>query len=301
MATSPNTSLLDAAKGTQSDKTPAPLSAPANVVSWAFNKILPPSSLYIERDDKLVIQGTSVGSVDQITVNVRLLRADGTVSAMQGVLATTADQVTRTLSMDLAEGYLLSVSAKAVQSTQRGVTFCRTFLNRGAFGTGQPGQVLFADYLTQSMSSGFPNGRITDPSEGTGQLLSVSVANPAAGADWSFIALTNTRVRIVSLKAVFTASAAVANRSIGVRLIQTALQSWLGEAEANVVASSVTQVAGTALPGYATSITNYQLLPLPPALYLASTDTLQSTTGGIDVADQWSAIALAMERWLIGV
>src|SRR5262249_40653845 len=114
--------------------------APANVTTFSLKDVPPPSIVYIQRDDKLVLQAaTSVGS-ELVTFNVRLLLTDGRIQALQYQVVPAANQTTVSLTVDLAEGYIISVSAQASNAFARGFTYARVFLNRGAFGSGQPGQ-----------------------------------------------------------------------------------------------------------------------------------------------------------------
>ena len=79
----PNQSLLQGAHQTASDKTPAPLSPSSSQVTFDFVKVQPPSILYVDVDDQLVISAASSQASEVVTVNVRLLLPNGRIEDMQ--------------------------------------------------------------------------------------------------------------------------------------------------------------------------------------------------------------------------
>ena len=115
--------------------------------------------------------------------------------------------------------------------------------------------------------------------------------NPAAGAEFSIRAPGGSIWRIMSMALLFTASAAVANRRITL-LADDQTDTWFAQiASADLVASSATRVGafvGASPGGVAGSVLN---LPLPQdGLILMPGYRLRSSTAGIDVADQYSAV-----------
>lgn len=117
------------------------------------------------------------------------------------------------------------------------------------------------------------------------------LAQPAAGAEFSIVAPGGSIWRIMSMAFTLTASAVVANRRITL-LADDQTDVWFAQiASADLVASSATRVGaftGAAAGGVAGSVLN---LPLPQdGLILMPGYRLRSSTSGIDVADQYSAI-----------
>lgn len=123
------------------------------------------------------------------------------------------------------------------------------------------------------------------------------VANPAPGADWTFLPPGQATYRIMSLRAVLTASAAVANR-LTTLSITDGETTWAFMPGATAITAGLT-VAVETYPGAA------QHGSLAAGLVLASpTDgwilrpnwRIVAATTAIDVGDQWSAIRVqAME------
>jgi hypothetical protein len=303
--TSPNTSLLDASKGTTSDKTPAKLSGTSSAIAFAFQGVQPPSLLYVDVDDQLILQAASSQTAEVVTVNVRLLLPNGRLEDMQFPIRPANTRTVLRQSFALAQGYILSVSAVAAVAATRGQTFLRVATQRSASGAGNPAQMLFADYVTTQATSAYPNGRILAPTEGPGLVQAFTVANPAAGVDWSQTVPVNSRWRVRSWNATFTASAAAGNRSVAALLSGPAGALWQLSALVNVIASSVTLFSAGGIVPYTGINTSLLGLPLPPDLILTGSSLIPTVLGtqtfGILAGDQWSAIHLLIEEWLDNV
>lgn len=118
----------------------------------------------------------------------------------------------------------------------------------------------------------------------------VSVASPAAGADWSTTIPAGHLYQLLAIRAILTTSAAVANRAA--RLIlgdgtSTYASIPAPAVQAASLAVSYTWAAGA--PGVSVDLAQLGYLPdlvLPPAW------TIGTSTRLIDVADAWTAIQL---------
>ncbi len=129
----------------------------------------------------------------------------------------------------------------------------------------------------------------------------VTLANPAAGADWRHTCPGNAIHRVVAARALLTASAAVANR-----LPSLVLSDGSDDFAASPVTTAVT--AGLAVP-----ISTFPGAPAGGALLTALTVasptdgwqllpgwSLRVATVALDVADQWSAIRLWVVEYSTG-
>src|SRR5712691_5868344 len=128
-----------------------------NVTTFQFQNVAPPSSLYIQRDDLLVVEVADFSGPHTVQVQGRVLLAplpqspqpgtpvdpnappssprSNVIEPFTGTVATLAGgPVSTLLTLPLAEGYLLSVTVvETSQSTaQRGLVFVRAWINRGA-------------------------------------------------------------------------------------------------------------------------------------------------------------------------
>lgn len=301
----PNQTLLQGAHQSPSDKTPAPLTGPSHSVTFETLKVAPPSLVYIERDDSLLVSGMTQTGGDNITINVRVLKPNGEIQTHQFVLQTPATHALVTATFALSEGFLLSIAAQAQTATTRGATFVRGVLNRGASGTGQPAYLLFADYVTVAISVGFPFGRILSSVEGPGAISPIAVSNPAPGADWSIAVTANERWRLRAFNAQLLTSATVANRQVQFRLFDSIFTMFLGPPSGNIPASTTAQVSGAAVATTSVVIATDIAVPIPPDLVLTSQAGIVQSVGvqtiNIQAADQWSNIRLHVERWLENV
>jgi hypothetical protein len=283
-----------------SDYTPA---AQSQVVSWQLKRLAPPSPLYVTVDDVLRVSAATSQANEVVTVSWRLLRAaDGVIVYGQGTVQPASNRSVAVQDFPLAEGFLLSVSCKAAVAATVGATFVRLFLNPKALGAGQPGFMLMSDYATTQISSGFPNGRITAPTEGPGGLTEVPVTSPAAGADWTLAIPTNALWRVMSIFSILVASGAAGNRvpmirfnfAGGARFFRT------GTTVPIIANANLAVVAG---PGnaFVGDATNTLELSFPAGLKVRAGDAIASETAGLLAGDQYSAIAVRVEDYLENV
>lgn len=297
-----------------------------NIVTFGLLGVAPPSSLYIQRDDQLVISvATTITGGETVTINGRLLLApfprggqpdkqpvmdvteqpqsSNIIQSVQRQLQIGTAYATTIITVPLSEGYLLGLTAVCLNALTRGQTFVRAYINRGASGVAanNASQALFADYCTNLHPVGWPNGRVQHGSEGPGNIRVMTVANPGAGADWSLSVTLNARWRIRSANALLTTSATVANRLPQIRLQHLSNVIWLGPPSQAVpastaanVSSSNAQVSATTVP----TVVNCALPSEPTLLGNGATTSVSSVTANIQAADQWSNIAVEIEEWL---
>lgn len=254
--------------------------------------------LYLQRDDQLVLQAVTSTTGEAVTFNIRLLLADGTLVPIQQTVRPPNNRTVASVTVSLDEGYLLSVSCICGQAAQRGWTFARAFVNRGAFGTGQPGQLLFSDYVTTQVSGGYPGGRITSPTEGPGALKAAQVAAPGAGLDWAISVPSNARWRLLSAIATLTTAVAVANRQVQISVGVGAGEVYRGSPNQNIVASTTARVSFSSAPqSFALMPTNVHV-PIPVSIYMGLGDVLSTNTLNIQAADQWGIPTVGVEEWI---
>lgn len=119
------------------------------------------------------------------------------------------------------------------------------------------------------------------------------VANPAAGADWSFTPDSRAALEIKAVCAVFTSSAAVANRVPSLKItdgVETVAVIPPPNAQAASLAETYTWIAGGAssTPGAGFP----QVCALPLKIILPPGFVISGQTTNIQAADQWSAISI---------
>lgn len=127
---------------------------------------------------------------------------------------------------------------------------------------------------------------------------SVPVANPAAGADWNAVVPAGCAWELLSAEGTLTTSAAVANRVPNLR-IRDAAGLELSRIGPQAVQAATLVGVFSYLVGFGTVAgVSGQQMPLPsPPFFLPSGWQVGSVTTAIDVADQWSAVTLAVREW----
>jgi len=230
---------------------------------------------------------------------VRRLALNGQIYTDHLEFAILTNRGGQSQAFDLAEGYILSITAAAKNAVFRGQTYARIYLNRGVLsGTSTNfGQVLIADYITQNGLATWPGGRIWSGVEGPGFLTGVQVS-PAAGADFIYNVGTPGRNRIRSASGTFTASATVANRNIQVSINDNGLTVWQASASVAVTAGQVVQVSFGNIQQTAGIVATDLIVPIPVDVYLHSGGQFRSLVQNIQAGDQWSAVGLSVEDWL---
>lgn len=131
-----------------------------------------------------------------------------------------------------------------------------------------------------------------------GQLKLERVAAPAAGKDWAWVAPAGYVTRIVSGRALLTLSAQVANRRLGIQMVNGSDVFWRAHAGETDVAAAVIDVnvgqgASFVGPGQQTKSIEWEL----PELLLPAGWSVELTTEAIQTEDAWSDIVLLTEQF----
>ena len=292
-----------------------------NLASFYIFGIAPPSQLYIQRDDVLLLTVSSSIAPESVTFQVRMIEAykSGSVGGQpdtpaKGTAAptpaTTIVSGSVTLQTNaaygvvqqlvpLSEGFLLSVSAIAQNAGSRGVTFVRAQLLRAGSGVASTSAQLLADYATFRQAVSWPGGRVLSPNEGAGNLFAVTLANPAAGADWTVTIPTFCRRRVAAVVAQLVTNATVASRIPEIRVQSGSVLEYVGTPTLAVPASTTAQVCGS--PSVSTAIAGQVdvMIPLGQPLIMPGGSKLQSATLGLQAGDQWSNVTILFEEWLL--
>lgn len=292
-------------------------------VSFSLKDLSPPSMVYVQPGDALEVRAFNSQPGLNVIVAFRLLLAFGAqpgqpdapsaevahkvVIPNVGTVVTFIDTWSPTSNRaffakvyPLAEGYLLDVciSNDGSVALRRGQCFNTVHLRRVGASTGAALMILLADYQENGSPIGWPGGRIQQPIESAGWSHSIQQANPAAGADWTLTVATNQRLSIKSFSATFVASATVATRNISVIIDDGANIVWQADVTVGVTAGQTVSVNGTTTNAVAGVITTTLFVVIPPLLFQPAGWRIRSSTGNIQVGDQWSNIWFAVEEWI---
>jgi hypothetical protein len=277
-------------------------SSAANVVSFNVNDIAPPSMLYVQRDDQLILQCMNGSQSQTFTVTVRLLLAEGSISAIQRILRPGSIFSVSQLAIPLAEGYLLSVAVACDSASTRGIAFASAFIARGGSTAAFATLGLLCDYVTVRAVASWPGGRQIHPTEGPGNIRLISVAQPATGAEWTLTVQNGARWRVMAIESKLVTAVAVANRISKVQYFDgiSGLSFYTAVPDQAVAAATTAQIC--AAPGANTTIpelaTVNQALPIDLVLSGLNPTTINSLTTGLQAGDQYSSVSVLVEEWL---
>jgi hypothetical protein len=291
-----------------------------NLTTFSIEGVAPPTAVYVQRDDQLLLQASSSIGAEVVTFAVRIIaayrsdiiggqpdahpqpeaKATPATTIVSGVfpLAIAGTYGNVTLVTNLAEGFLLSLSAIAASANQRGQTFARALLLRAGVIVKNLTVALVSDYVTSAQGASWPSGRQITPIESNGAVRTFSVGNPAAGADWNLLVPVGARWRLMATNAQLVTSAAVATRVPELQFQAAAVPIATFTPNGTVAASLTAQVSGSS--SVATNVAGVTdvMIPIGGPIYLLGNQLIQSVTRNIQAADQWSNIRVVVEEWL---
>jgi hypothetical protein len=294
--------------------------AQPNVTSFKFASNDPPSALYVQRDDQLILRVTSSLAGEAVVLAGALLlapferggqpdagaaatiaadlNASNTIVSPNARALIGAAYTTNTQILALSEGYMMRLVAQGASAANRGRTFVSLSLARGSGPTTLGAQVLLSDYLQLDVPLGWPGGRLQSPTEGPGWKHSLQQANPLAGADWTLTLNAVQRLRIESFNAAFAASAAAATRNISILVDDGVNVLYVGTVPTAFVAGQSGNVSGTTGSINTPVLPLQELVPLPSPLILEPGWRIRSFTQNIQAGDAWTNIWFNVEEWL---
>lgn len=137
-------------------------------------------------------------------------------------------------------------------------------------------------------------GQMAAEQRGTPRVIQVQ--QPLAGADWKYVHSGPSWFIPTCIIGVLTTSAAVANRAPRI-LISFRSVICGGWGPGSLVAASLAVTVTASDAGGSAADPGIVTIQLPDNLMIADGMTLQSSTGNIQAADQWSSIAILCEEF----
>ncbi len=263
--------------------------------------VQPPAALFVTPDDalQLAIRNSLAGVSVQVVA--RVLRPRGDVTLVQYTFAPGTTRAVQITSQPLTYGYLISAVVYAIGATipRRGQTYASLAVVKPPIGGFLAATPLGGDYLTASNFVSWPYGRVINPTEGPGVLLSITPATPAAGAEWSQTVPTGARWRIRGIRMNFVTSAAVATRQPQLLIADAGAGTVLFFNQGlGIVASS--NVILNWVPGWPVVFVQQSSFTssIPLDLVVFQGFSLQSFTSSLQVGDQYLPVRILVEEWL---
>jgi hypothetical protein len=254
--------------------------------------------MLLSPDDRGLV--TVFNSVAGVTVSVhgRVLTPDGKVAVIQGDIVPAATRAAVTASIELTEGWLLSLRVTTASTIRRGQCFVRVELQRGIGGAVYTDATLINDYVHLGYQPTWPNSRSFHNLEGPGILRSINVATPAAGVEWSQTVPTGARWVVRAGNSVFTASGAVANRSPAIVFDDGATILYTASVDTfRTAGQGATPQLGPVFKGASVDNAGF-VVPMGSLMALFAGWRIRSITGSIQAADTWTLIQLLVEEWI---
>jgi hypothetical protein len=258
-----------------------------------------PSPVYVTGEEALRMTVFANAAGLTVTLRARVLGVDGVVRP--GVLAVTpnSNRTATTVTLLLSEGWLLGAEAGITAGTPLGNGVWGILeLVRGPASSLTPFQMLTSDFISTSSPLFWPSEAYIEPLDGAGCLRSIAGTSPGAGAEVSETVPANARWELLAFKATFVTSAAVANRTPGLQLDDGTTAFW--RIEPTVAQAASSSRVKTWSPGYGAFINgsgNLDVMMLLAGNRLGPGFRIRTSTGNIDVADQWSAVQYLVREW----
>lgn len=256
---------------------------------------VPPVQAYVTADTVLNISYSCAVAGLILSVAARILLPDGTVMPCLWQLPMTSDRSRNGATFQLAEGFLLSLTAAASTAAGNYRCFVWLRLQKG----GNQVQLLASGYPTQGRPLTWPQTTIENEGEGAGAIVSLTGTQPAAGAEISEAVPTNARWELLSFKYSLTTSATAATRNTSLLADDGTNVFWQGTQAGSGQAASLTYQYSH-FPG-ATQVAGQSVIDIfasPIGLQLTAGYRLRTNTLNLQAGDQYSAPQYLVREWL---
>lgn len=257
-------------------------------------------AMYVGADDSLRVVAINRLSGLSIVITARVLLANGQIVPSQWVLRPTSDRVVNTNTLDLPEGYLLSLSAETeTTGALPGVCWLAAALARGNSSTAAAfiGGQLLQGYVGLSQPLAWPPFAPSSQFNRNVTTRAITGTDPAAGVEISETVPTGAAWELISLFTSLVTSATAANRRPVLRIDDGSTVFFRGHQNNTISASTTSElvwfVGGVMLSGAATSGLPHNLLLLPGWRVTTLTESFQ-------VDDNYAAPGFVVREFLVG-
>jgi hypothetical protein len=274
------------------------------IVKFLAQGVQPPSRVYIQRDDILMVNvftGTAQGT---FTIRGRLLRPDGVIIPIAETFTPVVNRSGQPFKFILGEGFLLTLTVQVGAASSSGtpayviawISHTETPVLTGL----DYFDILLAGYVGAQTTVSFPTFPGARSTDGQGFLRPVLGVDPAAGVEISETVPVGARWRLIAFTANLVTSAVVGNRRVALLHDDGVNVYARSFATTNIVAS--TNVFITWADGYpnAANSDNQQEAPLPVQDKLSGGFRLRTSTVGLDPGDNWGQPLYLVEEWIEG-
>lgn len=259
----------------------------------------PPVNSYIGVDDQLIIILAASVSAVPVSVNLRLLRPDGSIVPNVWNYTTTVSRSGIAITQQVTEGFILSaVVTGGVTNVTRSV-YATLMIARGGTVSLQDYQVLCEGYISAGAPLSWPTGVNMSPVDCAGNIRSITGTLPAAGADISESVPAGAKWRLIAFRALLTTNATAGTRTVFLTFDDgTNVFCDVFPVATQPASVTVTWSWADGIAQQNTSIAAASAA-LPRQMFLMPGFRIRTLTSGLLSTDQWTAPQYLVEEWLL--
>jgi hypothetical protein len=278
---------------------PSEITSRPPLVDFSRESVKPPSSLYIDRDDRLYIRSISLlNGSKTYTIRGDMLYPDGVIRPFELVFIHAVQETPQFQVFQLAEGFLLKLSVTATAATiHYGSEFVEVGILRGRPVEGQKQYALISGYVEIGRSLSYPVTHYEPSGDRHGSLAVFASADPAAGVQPTQTVPANELWIVATVKAAYTTDATVANRFPRLEFVRSGNTIWRSPEHDPQVASTTLSYTWTKGGIYRQAPINSQNANILPDTLLIGGDIIRTAVTAGAAGDDWTALVGSMEGW----
>ena len=270
-------------------------------VTFLTREIPPPSPLYIDEEDYLLIQYFSPSYAGNAEFHARFLSLDGEIKPIHRDLIISLTNTYLASRIDLEPGFLLSAHLYTSDTTiPRGAVYARLSIARSRVPKEILGYLLAQGFLSYSETLGWPPGKFDTTFDHPGIHDAFLLQDPAAGANLDYSIPAARRYQLLALRIPFTTSATVADRQVILTLGEDAIEYFRSE-PAPIQTASLTRtydfLAGWPHRETAFDSPGYIRLSLPVDIILLYNHKIRTSILNLQVDDDISIVTARCLIW----
>ncbi|OLB84954.1 MAG: hypothetical protein AUI15_33835 [Actinobacteria bacterium 13_2_20CM_2_66_6] len=275
---------------------PIPARPPSQGGSWE------PSAFYLRADENLKVTSYNALASVSLSVRARIYTADGHVEDSLDTQTPTTNRTATSTIIRTNEGWLLGGQVVVTGAAPLvGQTFVVVELVRGDSTAANAMQLLAAGYVTAKQPLVFPQAQPQSSLDGAGALRSISGTTPAAGAEISETVPTGARWQLLALAVTFIASATVATRTTTV-IVDDGTNNLNQTVGINQATANQTAINYFGNRGVQIALLNGQNVTAPIGVeyFLGAGYRIRTSTGSIQIGDQYASPKYLVREWIEG-
>lgn len=273
-------------------------SSPNREITFDLDSAQPPINQYVGKDDQLFVMVACSTAGAIVTIFARMMMPDGTLQQNQWQTLSTGSRQGQAVAFPLPECFLLSASA-IVNTLPFNTIYVQLSIARGIPSLGFQHLVLCKGYANGNMPISWPWGVNTTSLDCAGAIRSFTGTTPGAGAEISETVPIGAKWRLRSFNLKLTTTAVAGAREIQLFIDDgTNVVFRMGAGSSQIASLSPNY---SYFPGgqfYNSNNLNKSSI-LPIDCIIMPGYRIRTSTVGIDVGDQYSAVQYEVEEWLL--